>query len=226
MITHPTSRDLFLLEGADVARDEPDPDWPRAARDALPAAREIHDWARAYLSRPHPELGRPGPVCPYVPGSLRAQRFWVTACGGTRPDRQAAIKTVLAYRDWFLSLEPRDGGASRLKTILVLFPDVSLADAPAVIDGAQRVLKPHFVREGLMVGEFHPVPPRTPGLWNHAFRPLRSPVPLLAMRHMVSSDLPFLIDDRESLAAYLRRFSERVPAHCRARLAAALADAA
>jgi hypothetical protein len=60
-----------------------------------------------------------------------------------------------------------------------------------------------------MIGEFHPGPPPAPGLWNADFRPMRSPLPLLAVRHMVAADTPFLRGDPEHLAAYRRRFGER-----------------
>jgi hypothetical protein len=135
------------------------------------------------------------------------------------------IRTVELMRDWFLELEPQHGPQAQLKTLLLLLPDVAAADAPAVIDETQRLLKPAFVRNGLMIGQFHPGPPDAPGLWNEAFRPLHSPVPLLAIRHMVASDLPFLIDDPAFRAAYLDRFADAVPRQYRDRLAALPATA-
>ena len=32
----------------------------------LPYLIEIMEWVKSFLSRHHPDLGRPGPVCPYV----------------------------------------------------------------------------------------------------------------------------------------------------------------
>ena len=63
---------------------------------------------------------------------------------------------------------------------------------------------------GLMLGQFHPLPPAEGGLWNPDFRPLRSPVPLLAIRQMVPSDLPFLTGEVEFLDSYLRVFRDRL----------------
>ena len=48
-----------------------------------------------------------------------------------------------------------------------------------------------FVRRGLMLGEFH-LRNNSPGLRNKNFFPLRTPVPCLALRHMVPTDLAFL----------------------------------
>jgi hypothetical protein len=203
MLTDPDAPGLFLLEPADAqAPDDPE-GWPAEARAALPAARRIFEWARGYLSRPHPDLGRPGPVCPYTTQSLRSSRFWVTAHRGARPAPAELVRTVLRYRDWFVRLEPSHGHRAQLKTILVLFPNIATADAPLLVDRTQELLKTEFVRAGLMVGEFHPGPPPAPGLWNKDFRPLRSPVPLLAIRHMVPSDRPFLTGNADHLAAYL-----------------------
>jgi len=157
-----------------------------------------------------------------VPGSLRSSRFWVTAHHGARPEPAELVRTVTRYRDWFGRLEPVSGHRAQLKTILILFPDVATADAPGLVDHTQQLLKTEFVRAGLMVGEFHPGPPQAPGLWNEDFRPLRSPVPLLAIRHMVPSDLPFLTADAGHLAAYLARFSGEIPPSCQARLAQAM----
>jgi Domain of unknown function (DUF6875) len=216
MLIHPDVPGLFLLEPADVDGDQQG--WPAEARAALPAARLIFGWARAYLSRPHPDLGRPGPVCPYVPRSLRSSHFWVTAHHGAQPEPAELVQTVRRYRDWFIRLEPDDGQGAQLKTILVLFPHIATADAPRLVDPAQQLLKTEFTRAGLMVGEFHPAPPQAPGLWNKDFRPLRSPVPLLAIRHMVPSDLPFLAGNAEHSAAYLARFRDAIPPASRSRL--------
>jgi hypothetical protein len=51
---------------------------------------------------------------------------------------------------------------------------------------------------------------RNPGLWNEDFRPLRAPVPLLAVRRMLVFDLPFLVESSSHLDAWLERFAPRV----------------
>ncbi|WP_326646997.1 DUF6875 domain-containing protein [Streptosporangium sp. NBC_01755] len=52
------------------------------------------------------------------------------------------------------------------------------------------------------------------------YLPLGSPVPLLAIRHMVPTGFPFLRDDPEQVAAYLERFGDRPPAALRAEVQA------
>jgi hypothetical protein len=63
-------------------------------------------------------------------------------------------------------------------------------------------LKPTFLAQGLMFGEFYPSCDK-PGLHNPAFRPLRSPWPLLVIRPMVEADLDFLLDQVPFVESYL-----------------------
>jgi len=80
-----------------------------------------------------------------------------------------------------------------------------------------------FVENGLMIGQFHPLPPVEGGLWTKDFRPLRCPVPLLAIRHMVPTDLPFLTRDRRLLDGYYRVFGDDLPPRQRVEFGHALA---
>jgi hypothetical protein len=115
-----------------------------------------------------------------------------------------------ACREHFLAREQMDGKIDIFGAMVVIFPDVTSEEAPMVIDPSQRELKPRFVESGLMLGEFHPHS-ATPGLRNRYFCPLRSPIPLLAIRHMVESDVDFLMAPNDpamtrvkSLKAYLK----------------------
>ena len=68
------------------------------------------------------------------------------------------------------------------------------------------------LERGMMLGEFHSMND-SPGLRNPEFRPLRSPVPMLAIRLMVESDLPFMTRDQytyEERAAFLRSYLYRL----------------
>jgi Domain of unknown function (DUF6875) len=209
MLVHPRNQNSYLVTVDDLAADGPLPE--TLSRYAGPL-RAIAEWVRQYLTNPHPELGRSGPVCPYVPTALKRGLLYLTVQPGGRDvlDTTEVAQTVLRYRDWFRELEPREEPAAQFKTILILFPDVCAADAPEVIDRTQAALKPAFVEAGLMIGQFHQLPPTDSGLWNPDFRPLRSPVPLLAIRHMVSSDLPFLDKEQQMLEAYRRVFGNNL----------------
>ncbi|MGI5282054.1 DUF6875 domain-containing protein [Nonomuraea polychroma] len=210
MIRHPYDDSLVLFDPADV---EPDLAPHPLIGEHQADLRAVVAWARAYLCRPHAELGRRGPVCPYAQASLDRGTFLLAVQPGGG-HTVASLSTLLApYRDWFLDLAPRGGAAAQSTTILVLLP--GMRDARQVIDAAQRELKDAYVVHGLMIGEFHDGPPDKSGLWNPDFRPLHSPVPMLVIRHMVPTDLPFLVSDETHLAAYRDLFGEQVPGHLR-----------
>ena len=56
---------LFLLEDLeDVGRTS------ELAESDLDALHAVADWIKTYVVKPHADLGRAGPVCPFVPGAL------------------------------------------------------------------------------------------------------------------------------------------------------------
>jgi hypothetical protein len=182
----------------------------------------VQQWVTDYLCRPHQDLGRDGPVCPLTRPSLEKGLFW--ACYYEQSDMDAedvrqAVEDVLKL---FGDLSPVAGPDAVLAAVLIVFPNLRDYDA---IDEAQRQLKSSFVSQGLMLGQFYPGCAE-PGLWNRDFRPLSAPMPMLAIRHMVSNDFPFLDNRVEWIEAYLRRFAPSIPAPVRESLAVRLTPSA
>lgn len=173
----------------------------------------IVEWTRAFLCRPHPDLGREGPVCPFTLPSLSQHHFWLTTCMGEEIDQEGVTGIIERYREWFFELEPTNGSQMILKTILIIFPELSHEKARIQIELLHKRLKPDFVRRSVMLGQFYQGCPET-GLWNDHFYPLEAPLPLLVIRNMVPSDFPFLHGRRgngEMLIAYLNRFGANIP---------------
>jgi hypothetical protein len=187
------------------AKDEPrllTPSEVDGASEAGPA-QEILKWVRDFLAQPHGDLGREGPVCPFVPRALKLGTLWIGIVEAD-PDKPEDMEAIVDhYRKVFLDLEPKQGSDAVFKTIILIFPRVSSEQAPVLIDGVQKKLKPGFVDDGLMLGQFHEKNDE-PGLHNKKFRPLRSPIPLLAIRFMVKQDLPFLTQETDSVKLRLR----------------------
>jgi Domain of unknown function (DUF6875) len=188
-------------------------DIARISRD-LPFIEQVAAWVDEFLVKPHPDLGRQGSVCPYMPRALAKNlvTYVVVHTANRSPDD--IDRVIGQFRTDFLRMEPTHGPEQMDKTIVVILPDVSEDAAPEVIDETHRRLKSDFVESGLMIGKFHPRSEEG-GLHNPGFRPLRSPVPLLAIRHMVDSDLPFLnrandaaTDRVRFLSAYGQRFED------------------
>lgn len=211
MLFHPEDKDCYLIELSDLGADPA----PPQVSENFEALATIGRWAREYLSKPHEELGRDGPVCPYTQPSMNRGLFYMTVRRGTEFSEEDIRDTLITYRDWFLDLPPHSGQRAYFKTILILFPDVPQEQVPELIDDIQEKLKPEYVGEGLMVGEFHSGPPDKAGLWNPDFRPLVSPIPMLVIRNMVPTDFGFLRHDKELVEHYLGRFRDQIPAHIR-----------
>ncbi|MFD3514387.1 DUF6875 domain-containing protein [Streptomyces sp. NPDC058657] len=174
----------------------------------------VLDWSRDFLVSSHPELGRTGPVCPYTQPSLRKELYHLAVPSAACDDLPSAVdslRTRHAKLSAPLSEEDRE-----LLTILLVLPDFDASDS-VELDELQLKAKDEFVAEGLMIGQFHPVC-EEPGLYNEDFRPLRAPLPLLAVRKLLVFDLPFLLGDDLHMDHYLQRFAPSIPARVRDRL--------
>jgi len=204
----------FVVTGSGTRADFVTSDEVRAlGPDAGHELVTIVDWCENFLGKPSGLVGRSGNVCPFVPEAMMrgSIKFAVVALARRGVDAVAEIEEMIdACREHFLSRETLDGKIDIFGSMVLIFPDVTNEEATLVIDPSQRELKPSFVREGLMLGEFHAFS-QTPGLRNKSFRPLRSPLPLLAIRHMVESDVDFLLAPSDpaqtrvkSLRAYLK----------------------
>ena len=176
-----------------------------------PYITRIRDWATAYLAAPHPELGREGPVCPFTAASISRETFWVGCVDKSDLTAEAIENAVSEMIAGFRRISPADGPDTLLKTVLILFPSVT---DYGLIDEAQKKLKQKSIPIGLMIGQFYPEC-EEPGIWNPEFRPLQSPLPLLAIRNMVSSDFPFLATKTKWLDEYFKRFAPAIPASIR-----------
>jgi hypothetical protein len=187
-----------------------------SAGNVAPELTEILAWARSYLVSANPDLGRKGPVCPYTQPALQRDLFHLALAAGS--DLHEAVNGL---RSWYETTGSAMPPADRdLLTVLLVLPDLDRVD-PTPLDDLQRRAKDDFVADGLMIGQFHPAC-EAPGLWNPHFRPLRAPIPLLAIRKQVVFDLPFLMDEQNHLESYLHRFAPDIPPRVRAHLAARL----
>jgi hypothetical protein len=207
MLTDPTDARLYVVQPSDLRLDP----LPAKVAENLEPLSRVLQWADDYLCRPHPELGRPGAVCPFTRPALKKDLLFLAVYRGAELDQDEVVEVVRRYRDWFLQMEPAEYPAAQYKFIGIIFPDIPESGYLDLIEATQARLKAEYVALGVMIGEFHPGPPRQPGLWNPNFRPLKSPLPMLGTRHMVPTDFPFLKDTEEHVAGYLERFRDTLP---------------
>jgi hypothetical protein len=174
----------------------------------LGALRAVADWIETFVVMPHKDLGRTGPVCPFVPGALDHELLWLAP--ERIADRSAPdlVELLSGYTRRFLSTQPTDGDNAKYKVIVVVFTDLSADRAQEVFDDVQRHLAvPSYAEDGIVFGPFYEGNEGT-AIYNAGFRPFQSPVPFLFVRYGVVSDWKFFIDDEEWLTLWARRFGE------------------
>ena len=121
----------------------------------------------------------------------------------TAADLVGAIDQAVAeFRE--LDFAGRNPTLHALVVVLPGIPD----DRLELLDQAQAERKTELARDGLMLGQFHPRCPE-PAARNPDFLVGRSPVPMIALRHMAFHDVLFLHERADWFEAYARRFGSR-----------------
>lgn len=155
---------------------------------------------------------REAEVCPFVRDSLDRDLFWLEESCETS---EIGIEMLLRNQiDQFVSTPPAHDPETNLqpagepelwKTFVTIFPDV----LPAIplgqfVNAIHARGKPHFVRKGLMLGEFF-MGNLQEGIHSKHFRPNAAPLSLFIIRYMIRSDRMFN-QKPEHLAEYNRYF--------------------
>ncbi|TDV57407.1 DUF6875 domain-containing protein [Actinophytocola oryzae] len=168
---------------------------------------EVRTWLAGYVTQPHDDIGRPGAICPFVEPSMRVDaltlREWpvTTECTVTE-----LLSVIDRMAEAFLT-SAHNGGNAALHAVVVALPGL-VPERHRLLDEAHATAKTGLVRRGLMLGQFHPTCDERAAR-NERFPVSRSPLPLLAIRHMAFHDVLFLSDDREWFDCYRDRFGHR-----------------
>ena len=190
---------------------------PGMDADALRVCRSISQWVTSYLMRSHPELGRPGEVCPFTSRAYQLDTIRIGVSFASSGEGALITQTMREGLRQFGSIAC-DDAATQFRTVIIGFPRLTDAAGVAALRAAQRRLTLRCLWDGLMIGRFHPAS-EDEGLWNPDFRPMRAPIPLLAIRHLVRNDAPFALRHPALLASYLCRYSAAAPRHLLANFA-------
>ncbi|MGI4747434.1 MAG: DUF6875 domain-containing protein [Janthinobacterium lividum] len=174
---------------------------------SMAALSEAARYISEFLTQTHPALGRRGAVCPFAGGGLQREAITLTASSQSRTNRESVISSIMGLAKAFSDDQDASGRVPDeiYRAVVVVFPHLPLAEASALVSSVQQEIKPFFVARGLMIGEFFPGC-ETGGLHNPEFRPLNTPFCSLAIRHMTTSDLPFMMSDDRYISHYLERF--------------------
>jgi hypothetical protein len=195
--------ELFLLEDLeDAGRTS---ELAEGDRKALVA---VAEWIKAFVVRPHEDLGRAGPVCPFVPGALERKTLWLAPEQIAGLDVSDVVGLVNGYKRLFLDTEPTDGDDTRYKVIVVVFADLPADRAHALFDEVlQQLAVRSYAEDGIVFGPFDEGNGGT-AIYNSSFHPFQSPVPFLFVREGVIGDWKFFLDQEDWLDLWARRFGE------------------
>ena len=194
---------LFLLDDIeDASRTK---ELAEGDRNAL---RAVADWTKTFAAKPHKDIGRDGPVCPFVPVAWERKTLWLAAersAGRSAPD---VVQLIAGYKRMLLTAEPVAGDDANLKSIMVVFTDLPAARAKDFFEGIlQQLAVPFYEDDGLVIGPFYEGNDGT-AIYNANFRPFVSPVPFLLMRRAVVGDWKFFLNDEAWLKRWARRYGE------------------
>lgn len=166
-------------------------------------------WFAEHLARPHPQLGRPGQVCPFVESANRAGTLLVRT--GGLPDALADTGALDAALDGLVAEMEQTFRTTcwahpnrNLRALVVALPRLA-RERWGGLDLVQARSKTRLAEAGLMLGQFHP-DCREAAARNPDFLVSRSPVPMLALRSMAFHDIFFLDSEPRLFRAYSRRY--------------------
>ncbi|MFS2179485.1 DUF6875 domain-containing protein [Rhizobium pisi] len=199
----PQSTNLFLAEELEDSKRTQE-----LAESDLNALRAVADWINTFVARPHKDLGRAGPVCPFVPQASEHKVLWLAPeriADRSMPD---VLQIANAYKRLLLEAQPTNGEGANYNSLVVVFTDLAADRARDFFeDILQRLGPPSYQEDGLALGGFYETNEAS-AIYNARFRPFTPPVPFLLMRHAVISDWKFFVNDEDSLNRWARRFKE------------------
>jgi uncharacterized protein DUF6875 len=167
----------------------------------------VDDWISSYVTKPHDEIGRSGPICPFVEPSRRAHSLQTTVrLVGSTPSVALLAEIVRCSLDEFETISWKTSNP-HLRALLVVLPDLP-GHHLDLLDRAHALVKPESVARGMMIGQFHQECTEKAAR-NPRFDVSRSPVPLIAIRLMAMHDVLFLANRREWFEEYVGRFGAK-----------------
>jgi hypothetical protein len=141
---------------------------------------ETAAWALERMGGSVPELGRPGALCRCVPAAIHRTTITITGNTEQAPTRRQVAGALRDEADWLAQRLPVVRAPGQTCTTHVL-AFTGFGQEMAVLSDVRSELRPELLREGIVLGEFHPASMSTSvGDGNHAAGP--PPWPCFAMR--------------------------------------------
>ncbi len=194
------NRNLYLPEDIEV------PDFELPSEVETNALKSSMRWMREFIMRPHPNLGRTGPVCPFVKPAIDDHLLYFSVNQAQDPMNFKSIyDEMMHYKDIFNTFEPFTGPLSELRVIMFLCP---LSHESVLSDPHEsKMLKSDMMKEGITVGQFFPTSD-VKRMLRDKFFPVQPPVCMYSMRTFIPGDWMFISGEPEWRKIYKDRFGE------------------
>jgi hypothetical protein len=141
------------------------------AESDLKALHTVADWITTFVARPNKDLGRAGPVCPFVPGAWERKTLWLAPEQIANRSVPDVVQLVNGYESLFLRAHPLEGDDANYKAIVVVFTDVSVNRAKEAMDAVlQQLADASYVDDRVVFGPFYESNEGT-AIYNPSFRP-------------------------------------------------------
>lgn len=169
-------------------------------------AEQAVKWAEQYLAKPHADLGRKGPICPFVKHTVDIGRYFVSVQPGIDGSSVHALRrVVLNQTAAFLRHSPNVGSKGAFGSLVLVFPNIP-DDRLHILDVVHNDLKTSLMERDVMFSPFHKLSDK-PSISNPDFKAFRAPFPALVTRHMDVRDIAFLNMNRKAFLHFHSRFA-------------------
>jgi hypothetical protein len=174
----------------------------------IEVANQVMRWAEEFIAAPHRDLGRKGPLCPFVQKTIDVDQLLIGVYGKIDGTSLVPIRdVVLAQADHLKTRVPLESRYGAFSGVVMAFPDIP-PERGGVLDDAHTELKTHLMERDVMAGAFHPGSTK-PSIQNAKFLAFRAPIPCFVVRHVDVRDIVFLGHNRAAFERFRARFHEQ-----------------
>lgn len=149
------------------------------------------EWLESFVMKPHPDLGRRGPVCPFAKPVHNENSLIFCVWDADILPFIDFVDVLKKIPESYFRMLARMRENLKLFSMCIFVQGITTAQYRRYIDEAHSLTKPAFMEAGLMLGEFHPLS-RAQGAHSDTFRPMRSPQPAFVVRAMSPHDALFI----------------------------------
>ncbi|MEU3290636.1 DUF6875 domain-containing protein [Streptomyces longwoodensis] len=174
--------------------------------DFVSALEAVEEWLTEYISASHPEIGRTGPICPFVAPSRKNRTMEIRLRLVGHAPTLDLIEEIARSSQREYELTTWQGRNPMLRAMVVALPDLRGEDTE-LLDQAHARVKDDFVAQGLMIGQFHENCKVTAAR-NSRFAVSKAPLPLFAIRAIALHDVFFLSERPHWFQHYRERFGK------------------